>query len=134
MRYLIYISTATRLLADAELLEILDISRSNNEKKNITGILLYSEGTFIQLLEGPTSQLNSIYEAILNDARHRNVIKLVEEDVDHRSFPGSVMGFRSIDAYELEILASYFDPNKKVFENDDHHPGLNILKAFAAKS
>lgn len=131
MKYLIYISTAAELLTDPELLELLDVSRKNNEKNNITGVLLYSEGTFIQLIEGPENDLENTYNAILNDSRHRNIIKLVEENIEKRSFPGWTMGFRSINAYELESLSSYFDPNKKVFESDDHHPGLTIIKVFA---
>lgn len=134
MKYLIYISTSIRLLTDPELLEILEVSRDRNKKNGITGVLLYSEGTFIQFLEGPQKELKEIYSAIVNDMRHKNIIKLVEEPIEQRSFPDWTMGFRSINAYELETLASYFDPNKKVFENDSHHPGLAILKTFAEQN
>lgn len=134
MRYLIYISTATKLLTDPELVQILTASRRNNEKNNITGVLLYSEGTFIQLLEGPIEALNNIYEAIVHDTRHKNVIKLVEEDIEKRSFNDWTMGFRSINAYQLETLSSYFDPTKKEFDSDGHHPGLSILKTFAEQN
>jgi len=118
-------------LTDPELLEIINVSRNNNGKKDITGILLYSEGMFIQFLEGPAYELNEVYNAIVNDTRHKNIIKLVEEDIIYRSFPNRAMDFRSINTHELETLASYFDPNKKVFENDDQYPGLAILKTFA---
>ncbi|WP_083839372.1 BLUF domain-containing protein [Mucilaginibacter paludis] len=52
MKYVIYISTSTSLFADAELEGILTISQKNNAINKLTGMLLYSEGCFVQVLEG----------------------------------------------------------------------------------
>ena len=51
MNYLIYISTATHSLNDDELKEILVKSQENNLRDGLTGMLLYGEETFVQLLE-----------------------------------------------------------------------------------
>jgi len=47
---LIYVSTADHLLSNEELLEILHISRKNNEVGPVTGMLLYKGGNFMQVL------------------------------------------------------------------------------------
>lgn len=131
MEYLIYISTAKRLLDENELTEILKVSKKNNELNEITGLLLYSEGTFIQFLEGPTDKLNATYEAIINDERHKNVIKLVEEPAQERCFPDWSMGFKSGNSRELEQMAGYFNPVVKDIEYNGQHLGLTIMKSFA---
>lgn len=134
MEYLIYISTAKRLLSEQELTEILTVSRENNAKNNLTGVLLYSEGTFIQLLEGEAEPLKLTYEAILKDERHKNIIKLTEGTIDERSFPDWTMGFRTLNAFQLESIGGYLNPGKAVFDNEDTHPGIAMIKTFAANN
>jgi len=51
MLSLIYVSTSVKLLNDEELLDILKVSRENNSGKDITGLLLYKGGNFMQVLE-----------------------------------------------------------------------------------
>lgn len=53
MRYAIsYVSTAKKSLSETEIRQILNDSENNNNKQNITGLLLYSEGNFFQIIEG----------------------------------------------------------------------------------
>jgi hypothetical protein len=134
MEYLIYISTAKRLLTEQELMDILATSRDNNERNNLTGVLLYSEGTFIQLLEGEHEPLNITYEAILHDERHKNIIKLTEGVIEERSFPDWTMGFRALNSGQLESIEGYLNPNKAVFDHEDKHPGIAMIKTFAASN
>lgn len=64
MKQIVYISTAINLMSEAALIEILKTSRKKNHQHNITGLLLYSGGTFIQLIEGAAADVNLVYEAI----------------------------------------------------------------------
>ena len=48
------------------LLFLLEQSRTRNQKQHITGMLLYLNGTFIQVLEGAEKDVNEIYAAIVN--------------------------------------------------------------------
>ncbi|WP_413666535.1 BLUF domain-containing protein [Mucilaginibacter sp. Mucisp86] len=77
MEYLVYVSTAKKLMSDDELLDLLQTARIKNAKYNVTGMLLYSEGTFIQALEGEKEDLYTIYKAIELDFRHRNIILMI---------------------------------------------------------
>lgn len=93
---LIYLSSETEFFNEHELLTILEKSIKNNKKKGITGVLLYSGGNFIQLLEGPKPEVESLFNLICKDKRHNNIIRLLAEYSDTRDFPDWKMGFRKI--------------------------------------
>ena len=94
---LVYVSAATDLFADDELRDILATSRSNNQQRGITGMLLYSDGGFIQALEGPKAEVLDLYATIEQDPRHNHTIKLLDGPIDERNFPQWEMGFRQVD-------------------------------------
>jgi len=93
---LIYLSSETEFFNEHELLTILEKSIKNNKKKGITGVLLYSGGNFIQLLEGPKTEVESLFSSVCKDKRHNNIIRLLAEYSDTRDFPDWKMGFRKI--------------------------------------
>ena len=132
MKYLVYVSSASHLLKEDELLAILQVSRRNNVKKGLTGMLLYSEGTFIQLLEGEEDDLKSTYRAIEADDRHKNIIKMTEGNNEQRFFPEWSMGFKSANTDEIAEFKGYINPAGKDFIRDnDPRPVINMLKTFA---
>ena len=88
MKRLTYISKFSRLLSRAEVENIGKISRRNNQKANITGILLCSGGIFFQILEGEEEVVEPLYEKILKDDRHTDIFCLKNEpDILERQFP-----------------------------------------------
>lgn len=48
-----YVSSATRLFAEQQLESVQNEARGSNLENDITGVLLYSDGNFMQCLEGP---------------------------------------------------------------------------------
>jgi hypothetical protein len=62
-------------------------SRSRNELAGITGILCSGRGYFVQALEGPETQVMSLYASILRDARHQQSALLSIGLVSSRAFP-----------------------------------------------
>ena len=111
---LTYASTAINEWGAEELLALLKECRKNNSAKNITGILLYTNGTFFQVLEGDEATVNSIYAAIEHDNRHKEVTLIQKEKITERAFPYWSMGFENIDAKELSNLEGMND----FFEHD----------------
>ncbi len=95
MFYLIYISTATREMDGGTLRDILKTSRGYNATHGITGLLLFKEGRFMQLLEGDETAVRELYRRILRDERHRGIATLLEGNDKERMFPGWAMAFRS---------------------------------------
>lgn len=97
MLSLIYVSSSVKILNDAELLDILKISRSNNETREVTGMLLYKGGNFMQVLEGPEESVNALMEKIKADPRHKDVSILSREQIQTRQFPSWEMAFQNLD-------------------------------------
>jgi len=95
---LVYVSCATPLCTTEALVDILRHSRANNERLDITGLLLYVDGNFMQGLEGPEAAVLGLYERIRRDLRHKNVKTILSAPVDRRCFPQWSMGFREASA------------------------------------
>ena len=90
VRHVIYISRPTHfdhLVLD----DILTKSRSNNPVIGVTGNLIYHADLFLQLLEGPHLAVQKLYETILADSRHADIIKLRDETVNRRLFASWAM-------------------------------------------
>lgn len=97
LKKIVYVSSATHLLERDELRTILHGSRSRNEVAGVTGMLLYHEGSFMQVLEGPPEIVDALDSRIVRDDRHRRVVKLLEWLDDERLFPDWSMGFKDLD-------------------------------------
>ena len=93
---LIYVSSATQLMSEADLIHLLDQARNRNERLNVTGMLLYAEGNFIQVLEGKAENVEEIFESILNDDRNEGTIVIEKENIKERDFADWSMGFRNL--------------------------------------
>lgn len=132
MEYLVFISTAKKLMSDAELLDLLQSARSKNSENNITGMLLYGEGTFLQVLEGEREDLQRVYNAIQADFRHRNIIVMISGILNERIFSKWSMSFASVNAEVLEVVEGYLNPaNMNFSSNVNNHPTVNMVKTFA---
>ena len=57
----VYVSSATRHLSEDENIGILRSAREHNEKSGVTGMLLYRDGNFMQVLEGPAGVVDSLF-------------------------------------------------------------------------
>jgi hypothetical protein len=71
--HLIYSSTASHAMTRAELQTILEDARSGNAAHDVTGLLVYVDGVFLQILEGERDTLTSLVSRITNDTRHRDL-------------------------------------------------------------
>jgi len=90
VRHVIYISRPTHfdhLVLD----DILTKSRSNNPAIEVTGNLIYHADLFLQLLEGPNLAVDKLYETILADNRHADIVKLRDEIFNRRLFASWAM-------------------------------------------
>ncbi len=106
---LVYVSSASRLMSEYDLLALLNEARSNNEQLGITGMLVYCNGTFIQVLEGEEAVVERLFQKIESDLRHRRCFLLMRQRQQSRAFEGWSMGFRAMNPSELEEVAGYID-------------------------
>ncbi|MBS1545637.1 MAG: BLUF domain-containing protein [Bacteroidetes bacterium] len=109
MFHLIYTSHAVHPMSESELVDLLKESRSFNSIHNITGMLLYVDGKFMQVLEGDETEVLSLYENIRRDPRHRRVATIVEGHSEDRVFKNWSMGFKSLSSREAKSLSNFHD-------------------------
>lgn len=107
MYFLIYASIATKRFAGPELVELLAQARRNNLRLQITGMLLYKEGTFLQVLEGEEKTVKSLCAKISGDPRHHKMVTLLEGTAEAREFADWSMGFCNLDGLEATGLPGY---------------------------
>jgi acylphosphatase len=135
--YLIYISYATRPMDEAELVELLNRSRKNNFKRGVTGMLLYLQDKFIQVLEGNEQAVKSLLTIIESDPRHKKVAVLLEGKTKERLFQSWSMGFKNLTDQEFIQSSGYQSPEvffrQKAITNDSH-PVLIFLQLFFKKN
>jgi len=104
---LIYVSTAAKRMTKDNLQSILMESMRHNSDHNITGILLYDQGSFCQVLEGDKKDVLSLFKKIKKDKRHFNVITISEKDIQYREFSAWSMRFINLDFYDREMIQGY---------------------------
>lgn len=109
MFYLIYLSSAKQLYTEADLSDILTKSRLNNTRKDITGLLLYHDGSILQILEGNKDTVLEVYSKIEQDDRHHNIIKMVTGMSDERNFPDWSMGFKTLTGSEWSEISGFLN-------------------------
>jgi hypothetical protein len=95
---LIYVSLETAPFTDEQLDELLRKSRRANLASGITGLLLYMDGHFMQILEGSKAAVLALIAKIKSDPRHRDLAVLMEGETPNREFKEWSMGLRKLDA------------------------------------
>lgn len=92
---IVYTSSATRPMMESDLVKLMASSRANNERHGLTGMLLYRDGTFMQVLEGDREVVQGLFGRIRQDPRHRDVKVIADEGRAIRGFQDWSMSFQS---------------------------------------
>jgi len=109
MIQLIYISTTSNRPSESELVDLLEQARTGNLRNNITGMLLYSNSTYLQVLEGEENGVKGLYAAICKDPRNEGQVILSESEIPVRSFPDWSMGFENLESYSPDQLPGFVE-------------------------
>lgn len=104
---LAYVSQASHVLDEVALLEILNQSRTNNDRVDITGFLMHTDGNFFQIIEGPQSHIDDLWARLMRDTRHHAVTRVLYRPVRERMFAKWSMAFHSAALQECDALPGY---------------------------
>jgi hypothetical protein len=107
--HLVYASVATQEFHPSQLTDLLRQSRAANERANITGMLLYTERSFFQVLEGEPAAVDKLSRKIQADPRHKGMIVIIREPIARRSFEEWSMGFSAVSFDELTQIVGKND-------------------------
>ena len=110
-----YISSATEPWSTQELLRLLQQCRENNAGNGVTGMLLYGNETFLQVLEGEEKVINDLVDKIRTDPRHTNVQILHRRTIQRRQYSDWSMGFKRVSDKELQHVEGLRDFGEKDF-------------------
>ena len=102
-----YASRAVPSVDQDALIAILRKSKANNPLIGVTGVLCFSQGIFLQALEGGRSAVNQLYNRIAADPRHTQVELLTYEEVGERRFAGWSMGQVNVSRLNPALLLKY---------------------------
>ena len=93
LAFLIYVSRETGEMTFENLAELLSKARHFNRSREISGLLLYREGCFLQILEGEKGLISQLFERITTDPRHCKVELILLEATDQRYFGQWSLGY-----------------------------------------
>ncbi len=129
---LIYKSqTSWDLLSNDTLLELATTSAGRNEKLEITGLLLLSGESFLQVLEGPPDDVNDLYLRIARDPRHEKLRLLIYESIVRRTFGEWAMHVVDLDDLPREqrdfLVAKYPTDDGSVAIPEDDRLAISLL-------
>ncbi|MEM6525628.1 MAG: BLUF domain-containing protein [Bacteroidota bacterium] len=137
MYYLIYVSYANNTPSVEDLKLLAQSSQANNKKIEVSGMLIYLGGKYLQVLEGKKKDVLDLYDKISKDYRHRQVRLLIEGDVNKRNFEDWAMGFKMLSHQDFQDLSGLTDLddffNQQNF-SEESHVALIFLRLFYQKN
>ena len=104
---LVYVSSAVKPFSQQALADLLAKSRANNARLGISGMLLYKNGGFMQVLEGEESAVRQLYAKIGESHAHRCMLVLLQQQQATRDFADWSMGFRDLNALDSYAVPGY---------------------------
>ncbi len=112
-----YVSRYAKPMTTEDIEKLGQQAAANNLELGLTGFLMTSGGLFYQTIEGPPDAVDTVYEAILADDRHSDIILLSsQEAVPRRLFPDWSMKTVDLDADAHVRLLPVKALMKAVFE------------------
>jgi len=133
---LTYVSDRNSNCTDEEIKKILSVAEKYNPLLKITGVLLYTDTKFIQMLEGDAKLISGLYTKIKLDKRHCNFWMISFGPIDKKSFPSWHMGARKIEGSLVDFKSDISKEDEIIFNNmlngkeESGAKVLNLLKMF----
>ncbi|MEM1184120.1 MAG: BLUF domain-containing protein [Planctomycetota bacterium] len=92
----LYVSTAAHRFDEPSVARLAERSSAKNRLLDVTGVLIYGRGQFMQLLEGPKDNVRAVMRTINEDPRHFNILTVIDEPTSVRLFDSWGMGHLAI--------------------------------------
>jgi len=111
----VYVSSAPPDTSEHDTVKFLNDARRANRQHDVSGLMLYTGGSFLLVLEGEPARVDTACETIFADGREKRMI--LRETIEEREFPEWTMGFETVEPLEAGRLlgdASLFDPPSQV--------------------
>jgi hypothetical protein len=100
-------SCAVAPLTSAQLYQLLTSARQRKIELAMTGIVLYGNERFVQVLGGEGLVVRNLYELIKRDARHQQVVAYADKPIKKRTFREWAIAFQASSPKQMAALAGY---------------------------
>ena len=137
MKYsILYKSKAISTFQLADIQTMLNKSKRFNKANDITGLIIYYDAQFLQLIEGEEDQIKTLYDLILNDERHSDVETILSQPTNDTLWNKWSMAFYHFSDSEVDnnhlrlLLESNFT---KVESDNKDSEILKVLRKEAAR-
>jgi mannose-1-phosphate guanylyltransferase len=105
----VYASKEVEKFSKEDIVEMVSKAQEKNRGLNITGMLLYENGSFFQVLEGDEEEVTNLFNKIQTDKRHSNVVEIISENIHKRNFPNWSMGYAVLKREDIEKIEGMND-------------------------
>lgn len=132
LHHLIYMSESTQEMNPTEIDSLIKLARFNNFTHGVTGLLLYGEQKFIQILEGQQDNVAFIFEKILMDKRHHSIKVVANTAIEKRMFTNWNMGLILFAEHpNLIEQLSQQSANDIQFTSLSHYNASYVVQSFS---
>ncbi|MET3469293.1 BLUF domain-containing protein [Microbacterium sp. 1262] len=128
---ILYTSNARAPFGDDDLAALLAQSRASNAARDLTGMLLYRGGRFVQVLEGPEPAVRDLLATIRQDSRHSDMRVLIEQPIAHREFREWTMGYQPIAETTGDAPTGFRDTFDDLEGSDDPSATLRAARELS---
>jgi len=101
-----YVSSAVLQFRESTLQDLVEQCQADNKRLGVTGVLVYSDGNFMQVIEGPDLVTHALYDQIKRDNRHRDVTSINTQPLEVREFQDWSMAHNIIPTRTLRVTPS----------------------------
>jgi hypothetical protein len=119
---LIYFSHAD--ISREELSRVLEVSRTNNLRAGLSGVLFYKRPYVLQVLEGPRAIVSQCFLRIAADPRHRDVTLMDARAIGQPMFPGWAMT-------DLSVIILTPEAWRRIGRTEFEPAGMTVEAALA---
>ena len=127
---IVYVSRSLSPLP-LEIKDILVVSRKNNKVLEVSGALCFLNGVYIQYLEGDAATVNALYLRIEDDPRHRDVKKIVHEQIAQREYPDWSMALLTWNEETKAIFESFYPDSEFDAYAADPQSVMSLIQAWS---
>jgi hypothetical protein len=129
-KQLIYLSRAQSHVGFADVAAIGRVASLRNRAFKVTGLLLYGNGCFMQMLEGPEDCVDALLDTIQSDSRHHHLEVVLERMTDTRFYPDWSMGVYNIESDNGSVSLSHVRDQLRDMTRSEAEIRRNIVLAF----
>ena len=121
-----YLSQSKLDWTDDAIDQLLERSKQNNATRGITGAMIYANGYFMQLIEGPQIAVDALYSVIEADPRHEVLSLLHDQEIEDRHFSDWAMEYRDSDDLGERALMTIHAAK----QDNERFPVMHFLECF----